>query len=545
MSQKKKIKVRRYNIYSGMEIRKDDLSICVDPAKIVPEVLCELAPDIILISHESMDHLDPIQVYYLQKKRNAKIFCSIAVAVDLNQYYSNDLTFTGSIHVMVPGSTESCKGLMITAEKSIHCDYMLPLIYRLEFLNDGISIVHCIDSLISDEISELSNNTTIGIIPIGIAKGINSESGVEFISKMDCDVYIPNHFTDQLTNCKKIVDKLNLEEKYSMEFVSLDWNEDCVVDLSKIQCKTNCNNSKYATEELSMEKILLNLQERKDMKHTLLQIIHQINDKKGQALQEQLMKALMDCFEQAQEQIKSSIIIVLTMASLYDSLLIDPLFVDRLKGHLALKSGQRRDELKATLLFFIGIYAQQNQSICCLEEVIQNVDTKNDYITYWVVECLGRMTVSKDKKNLDSANALLDIVKVKEIFNSVIVRRKIFWEFVRITKFQPSYSKMFLKFYHIGLSDFNPDVRLLAILCICFLSRLNQMIPDKIFDDMLLLYKDEEDDVRETYAFVVRDIYQHYALKMNDYKEYVKALTKDMNPHVRRAATDTISYVGW
>ena len=109
-----KIIIKRYNIYSGMDINFQNVSICIDPAKITPKDFQSLAPDIILISHESMDHMDPIQVYQLQKKKNCKVYCNIAAAVDLIQYYPQDTEFIDSINVMLPGSGVVCKGIKIT-----------------------------------------------------------------------------------------------------------------------------------------------------------------------------------------------------------------------------------------------------------------------------------------------------------------------------------------------------------------------------------------------------------------------------------------------
>ena len=537
MKKNEKVMIKRYNIYSGMEITLDGVSICVDPAKIVPEVLQQLSPDIILISHESMDHLDPTQVYYLQKKRNAKVFCSIAVAVDLKQYYSSDLTFMDSIYVMIPGSVEIYKDVRICAVRSVHCDYMMPLVFKLQFINCGISIVHCMDSLISDEIIELSNNASIGIIPIGIAKGINADSGIEFMSKMGCAVYIPNHFTCQLQQCMKMVEDHGLEEQMNVKFVPLDWNQYCVLEIPKKEqyMQIDCGGA----QEYDIEEIIMELEKKVDVEENLLRIITKINSQQGKVFQPKMLRVIADIFYHEQANLAKIALIIWTMAALYDSLILDEMILKKVQEILT-KVEEDEEELKVVVLFFLGIYAQQSGRICYLNEILENIDSKNEHITYWVTECLGRMSISKDINNIRAIKALEELVNISDVYESVVVRRKIYWEFLRITKSQPTYCKMFEKFYVEGLSDLNPDVRLLSILCITFMCRTNSLVGRKVFEEMSKLFEDEEDDVRETYANAIYRISNLYPEVAYNNKDKIKELVNDKNCHVKTAAEYTL-----
>ena len=137
---KTKIHIRRYNIYSCLTIKTENMEICFDPAKIRDEDLKKINPDYIFISHESMDHMEPTQVYILQKKKNCKIYCSIASAVDLVQQFPYDTEFIGKINPLVSGCKVTNEDLMIETEKSLHCDYMLPLVYKITFKKDKISL---------------------------------------------------------------------------------------------------------------------------------------------------------------------------------------------------------------------------------------------------------------------------------------------------------------------------------------------------------------------------------------------------------------------
>ncbi|WP_066501443.1 MBL fold metallo-hydrolase [Abyssisolibacter fermentans] len=541
MSNNKNITIKRYNIYSGLEIKINDMSICVDPAKIVPNDLKLLNPDIILISHESMDHMDPTQVYRLQKRRNCKIFCSVAVAVDLTQYYAHDVDFIDSINVLIPGSEMVYRGVKIIASKSVHCDYMLPLVFRLDFLEYGFSILHCIDTLLSREIEELSKGTDISIIPIGIAKGVSAELGLEFISKLKSSVYITNHFTNQLEDFSKLIEEKNIEEKYNAKIMSLDWNEECYIPESYLSKKDITIEHLDKFRSLSLDEIIEILDKKDNLEDNLRFLIAEINLRKGELLQEKLLQKLEEIYKTVNKDCKMLILLLFVMVSLFDSALINENFVNSLKEDLLLPTAPTRDEFKAALLFFLGTYCQQNSSIYNLDEIIQNIDINHEHVSYWVVECLGRMGVSKHEDCMIAIEALREkIVSIDKLFNSVVVRRKIFWEFHRLTRLCPTFSKVFVEYFDSGLKDFNPDVRLLAILCIGVLSRTNNIINKELIGKMVELDNDVEDDVRETLARIFGVINRYYHQIAVDYKEKIETLLNDKNCHVRRAARDTL-----
>ena len=237
-----KTQLRRYNIYSCLTIRTANLEICFDPAKIRDEDLEKINPDYIFISHESMDHMDPTQVYILQKKKNCKIYCSIASAVDLIQQFPYDTEFIGKINALVPGCTITNKDLIIETQKSLHCDYMLPLVYKISIKKDKISVLHCFDSFISDKIIDLSKDTSMAIVPIGIAKGVSINSGIEFLEKLESKKFMTNHFKshEDLENFKGLINNDN-------RFIYMNWDESTEVNLEQVEIKKD----NYELEEVN------------------------------------------------------------------------------------------------------------------------------------------------------------------------------------------------------------------------------------------------------------------------------------------------------
>ena len=126
---------------------------------------------------------------------------------------------------------------MIETEKSLHCDYMLPLVYKITFKKDKISILHCFDSFISDEIINLSENTSMAIVPIGIAKGVSINSGIEFLEKLSSKKFMTNHFKsyEDLENFKKLINNDN-------RFIYMNWDESKEVKLEQVEIKRNFPN---------------------------------------------------------------------------------------------------------------------------------------------------------------------------------------------------------------------------------------------------------------------------------------------------------------
>ncbi len=65
------VRLTRLNIYSALYIEWRQIRVLVDPSYILPEVALELCPDVILVSHESMDHFDVELCLKLLLKREA------------------------------------------------------------------------------------------------------------------------------------------------------------------------------------------------------------------------------------------------------------------------------------------------------------------------------------------------------------------------------------------------------------------------------------------------------------------------------------------
>ena len=519
-----KLNVNRFNIYSCLTIQHNEIQLCFDPAKIRKSDIETIFPDIIFISHESMDHMDPSQVYTLQKKKNCKIFCSIACAIDLSQAFPYDYEFIDSIHALIPGAYVEYGRIIIETQKSIHCDYMLPLIFKITFKDTDISILHCFDSLLSDDIIKFSENTSLAIIPVGIAKGVSLNSGLEFIQKLSSHRFITNHLKS-----KKELDSFAnlLDGKYPCTF--LDWNESAEIKVEKI------NYTENSTDNLDFSTLCNNLDSIK--KEHLMWIASNISYLKANLIGDKLvLNSLYSKYSGSDYEEKIILLCVFIYITLLDSNLITKNIIESIKKDLSQETLNENNNLHTVILLFLSVYAQQSGNIFGNKEAVKLIDEKNEHNTYWVVEFLGRCIVANKNTSNDLVAEFLKILSNPNIYNSVVVRRKIFWELYRIMKVIPSYTEKFVTKFEDGLTDSNPDVELLATLCFGLANRVYNLTPTQI-GKMFDLLKDPEDDVREIAVKTIRKLNNKDYILSNKAKLF--ELVNDLNCHVQHEAKIT------
>jgi hypothetical protein len=159
-------------------------------------------------------------------------------------------------------------------------------------------------------------------------------------------------------------------------------------------------------------------------------------------------------------------------------------------------------------------------------------------VNYWIVEFLGRCAASKGEGYEKAIDALIHITTIPNLYHSVVVRRKLFWEFHRIMKYLPQVSNRFFKIFEDGLIDSNPDVRLLALLCLGLANRIYYLTAAQIHKIFLLL-EDPEDDVRETAVTVIGALSKNHKDIIVKNIDQICKLLEDRNCHVQFAAQET------
>jgi len=533
MEKQVSIHLKRFNIYSSLTLNINDQEICFDPAKIRKEDLKNMNPDMIFISHESMDHMDPSQVYYIQKKKNCPIFCSIAVAVDLIQYFSLDLDFIDNIIVMVPGSMCLYNNIRISSVQSIHCDYMVPIVFRIDFQRFGVSILHCFDSHISPDIIRLSQGTTLAIIPIGIAKGISAKTGFDFVSQLHSTYFVTNHFKDEkdLAAFYQLIQNTSVIEQCFL----VNWNQTCNISLP-IKDHTQ-HHIKSAHQDSNKEFISTHSKFSKNFLTNFFVLLWQQG---CQFIEDDTMiPSLLHSYRSVDAEEKQLILAIATLLCLLYSHLVSDVFIANVQEDLSRSSAEVGVNLKSMILFFLGICAQKKHKLFHLPHILSMVDKEDDHINYWIVEYLGRSATLEDDQSI---KIFMTIIKTPMLYHSVVVRRKIFWEIYRIVKYCPQISAQFIQVLEEGLADDNPDVRLLAILCMRLVNRTDRLTSVQI-KQIVLLFDDPEDDVKETAVRVIGYLYKNHSEEIIKNLDRIKELTEDENCHVRIAAEESYKYL--
>ena len=395
----------------------------------------------------------------------------------------------------------------------------------------GLELGYTGEILIDDvkvEKKKLSKNTSLAIVPIGIAKGVSINSGIESLEKLSSKRFMTNHFKsyEDLENFKKLVCDDN-------RFIYMNWDESEEVNLEQVEIEKD--NYELTEVNFILDKTYI------AGSNTYKAILSNINNLKCEIINnKEILNKLFDAYKNTDNEIKKVLLIIYTVLSLWDINLINEKVFKEIENDLKTESNNANNNLQTIILFFLSVYAQQSGEVKFLEDAIKVGNIEKEHNEYWVVEYLGRCLVSQKKSPQNVEEKLQKVISVKEIYNSVVVRRKIFWELHRIMKVIPTLTKDFVKIFEDGLTDSNPDVELLATLCFGLANNIqkltNQQL-DKIFD----LLKDDEDDVRETAVKIVRGLNHKDYIKEN--KDKLLELTKDSNCHVCHQAELTKKFI--
>jgi hypothetical protein len=245
-------------------------------------------------------------------------------------------------------------------------------------------------------------------------------------------------------------------------------------------------------------------------------------------------------YHRVDEKSKRVIICIGVMTALFDSKFIPDTFLNNVTNDLQKAVEASNNNLHTLILFFLGVYTQQVSRVIAPDKCISLATSLDEHITYWVIEYLGRSIVADSNQSLAMLECYKGLLNNQEIYSSVIARRKIFWEFHRIMRLSPSLSSQIIKYFDDGLTDSNPDVELLAVLCMT-LSDSVTMLNENQLSKILDLLHDPEDDVRET---VVRESrkFSNIAFLLENKAQLIN-MKNDTNCHVQYEAQLTETFL--
>ncbi len=173
------------NRYGSVIIRTSEFTVFIDPIRMDAQEVGEV--DLILITHEHKNHLDPLTVRKLHEKKKATVVIPEKIAYMLRKYVKNDYLVT-----MNAKRCEEVCGIRIVAIEAIH-----PAIHSLAYLLSfkDFSIFHAGDSVPHSEMKVIGEKykPLITFCPVGISRNLSPRSGFEIVKLTDPKVAIPIH----------------------------------------------------------------------------------------------------------------------------------------------------------------------------------------------------------------------------------------------------------------------------------------------------------------------------------------------------------------
>lgn len=216
------VRLTRLNIYSALYIEWRQIRVLVDPSYILPEVALELCPDVILVSHESMDHFDAELCLKLLSKMEAILIGSWGVVLALADYLATDDPLWQRIHVGIPGAVFQLGDLVIQIEEARHCEYAVPVFFDIRDARTGFRILDAVDTEITPrmERQEIAASPDILVVPLGIALAASPSQAWKMVELLQPAVVFANHFTREADDFRALASARYREDH---RLIVLNW----------------------------------------------------------------------------------------------------------------------------------------------------------------------------------------------------------------------------------------------------------------------------------------------------------------------------------
>lgn len=194
-----KMRLTRLNIYSALYIEFARTRVLVDPSYVLPEIAQELRPDIILVSHEFMDHFDAKLCLALLSRLETVLIGSWGVVAALAGEIGVDDKRWQRIHVGIPGAIFEFADLVVKIEQAQHCEYAVPIFFDLVDANTGFRILNAIDSEITPamENGSIAADPDIFVVPLGIAWAASPATAWQMVKLLRPRAVFASYFTKE------------------------------------------------------------------------------------------------------------------------------------------------------------------------------------------------------------------------------------------------------------------------------------------------------------------------------------------------------------
>jgi len=176
-----------FNSFSGVTIKTPTKTLVVDPVDIDPKVF--KAVDIILVTHEHLDHFDGSMVQDVHKRTQCSVLADSTTARRMG-----DFILPTKLHEMRMGKEIKLDNITIRAESYKH-PAATPVSYLITS-EDGIRVYHTGDSLPNPDMKQVGERSPPDVVfcTVGTpAPGASPETGLEIVRMVKPKIAVPYH----------------------------------------------------------------------------------------------------------------------------------------------------------------------------------------------------------------------------------------------------------------------------------------------------------------------------------------------------------------
>jgi L-ascorbate metabolism protein UlaG (beta-lactamase superfamily) len=174
------------NNYAGILLKTPSKTLAIDPVDVKPKTLQNV--DVVLITHEHYDHLDPPLIAEIQKATNCNVIADSTSAKKLQHIIPSE-----KLQEIESGSEIKIGEVLVKAEKSNH-PAQTPVTYIITS-EDKVKVYHTADSLPFPELAVMGREEKFDVVfcTVGIAPGASPQTGLEIARLTKPQVAVPYH----------------------------------------------------------------------------------------------------------------------------------------------------------------------------------------------------------------------------------------------------------------------------------------------------------------------------------------------------------------
>jgi L-ascorbate metabolism protein UlaG (beta-lactamase superfamily) len=174
------------NNYAGILLKTPSKTLAIDPVDVKPKTLQNV--DVVLITHEHYDHLDPPLIAEIQKATNCNVIADSTSTKKLQHIIPSE-----KLQEIESGSEIKIGEVLVKAEKSNH-PAQTPVTYIITS-EDQVKVYHTADSLPFPELAVMGQEEKFDVVfcTVGIAPGASPQTGLEIARLTKPQVAVPYH----------------------------------------------------------------------------------------------------------------------------------------------------------------------------------------------------------------------------------------------------------------------------------------------------------------------------------------------------------------